>query len=318
MPGSRKKVVSTRKNKKETIDKAKNTGWECLKCTKEVDDEQDCIECHYCKEWCHRSCSKLSLQEFEILTRGGEHIIWRCTVCIEEEVVKDKKTKSLESKIDNMTKMIENLVARLDTVEGDQGKRLSKLEELVQVNKKPETTTSIRLENLESKVDIFLNENQQNEEKQKRKLNVVVVNLPESDKESPEDRVKDDKERLRKIVSEIKGVEPEDVDNPLRLGHFKIGQNVRPRLIKIECRSEEAKNLIMKGTWSLNKKLDKDKRVYFNNDLTSSERELLQKVKVDFNKRKKEGETDIRIDYKNLQIVKIKNLNKNNPPSTEK
>ena len=53
---------------------------------------------------------------------------------------------------------------------------------------------------VERKVKGYMEES---EEKEKRKLNIIVCNLPESPAESPEERKNDDQERVRDLVGKI-------------------------------------------------------------------------------------------------------------------
>ena len=64
-----------------------------------------------------------------------------------------------------------------------------------------------------------------------------------------------------------------EIDNPVRLGQVRVGKNSKPRLLRLEMKSEKSKKSIMKTVYQLNKGVtDVTKRIYINNDNTSKER----------------------------------------------
>ena len=141
-------------------------------------------------------------------------------------------------------------------------------------------------------------------EKEKRKLNLIVVNLPESNKPTHEERKREDRDRVRDLVQKITDVPGEEVNDPVRLGPVQIGQNVRPRLLKLVVRSEEAKIEIMRNVSRLNEGVEFAERVYINNDSTPRERAKYRELKEEVQRRVEAGENDLII--RNLTIVKRK------------
>ena len=64
-----------------------------------------------------------------------------------------------------------------------------------------------------------------------------------------------------------------EIDNPVRLEQVRVGKNSKPRLLRLEMKSEKSKKSIMKTVYQLNKGVtDVTKRIYINNDNTSKER----------------------------------------------
>ena len=82
--------------------------------------------------------------------------------------------------------------------------------------------------------------------RRKRKLNIIVANLPESRERSVEERKRDDTDRVRQLVSKITDVPLGDIDEPIRLGLIYIGNNARPRLLRMVVKSVESKEKIMR------------------------------------------------------------------------
>ena len=142
------------------------------------------------------------------------------------------------------------------------------------------------------------------EEKKSRKLNIIVSNLPESKEETADDRRREDRERVRGLISKtMDEVNVEEVDSPVRLGQFRIGTNAKPRLLKMTVKTEETKKKIMKNVASLNKNVPFERRVYINDDNTPKEREKIKKLRDELRKRRDDGEENLVINYKELKIV---------------
>ena len=121
--------------------------------------------------------------------------------------------------------MLTSLHARLDRLEDTQN------ENLIEVERKIE-------EVVDGKVKEYMEEN---EEKEKRKHNIIICNLPESPAESPEERKNDDLERVRDLVGKISDVQRSEVNSPVRPGKIQIGKNVKPRLLRMVVKTVEAK-----------------------------------------------------------------------------
>ena len=45
--------------------------WLCVKCEEPIGEDDEAIECYRCKEWCHRSCSELTVNQFGCCKEGG-------------------------------------------------------------------------------------------------------------------------------------------------------------------------------------------------------------------------------------------------------
>ena len=147
--------------------------------------------------------------------------------------------------------------------------------------------------------------------KEKRKLNIIVANLPESRKGSVEERKRDDTDRVRQLVSKITDVPLGDIDEPIRLGQIYIGNNARPRLLRMVVKSVESKEKIMRNVYGLNDGVPFDQRIYINNDNTPQERAKYKAQKEEMIVRKDNGERDLVI--RNLKIVHRNNRNADRP-----
>ena len=248
----------------------------CLKCDSPVGETEAAIECHSCKEWCHKKCTEVTEIEYEVLGKSKEHIQWLCTGCCDTDKNDPQKTR-LEAKLDLILKMMQTMDLRLQQLEA----------------KDPmESIDKILEEKVEKKVAEMFEEQL---EKEKRKLNIIMVNLPESKAESAEERKKEDLIEAKKIVQKVTDEKiAEEVTNPIRLGKVNIGRDKRPRLVRLSIKTEEGKRQVMKNIHKVNQGVRKaEDKVYINHDATAKEREMFKGLMTEMKERKDKGETDL-------------------------
>ena len=137
-------------------------------------------------------------------------------------------------KLDKLVQLFQDMIERLDKLErAHTGKSLEeKIEEAV-----------------DRKVIEVLEESK---EKEQRKLNIIVANLPASMVGTVEERRREDSEKVKHLVKKITNIEGGDLRDPIRLGPILIGQNVRPGLLRMVVRTEEVKAEIMSNAYRLN------------------------------------------------------------------
>eukprot|EP00745_Piridium_sociabile_P001016 TRINITY_DN10638_c0_g1_i2.p1 TRINITY_DN10638_c0_g1~~TRINITY_DN10638_c0_g1_i2.p1 ORF type:complete len:318 (+),score=67.76 TRINITY_DN10638_c0_g1_i2:392-1345(+) len=256
----------------------------CLACENGVEEGEDCIRCHDCKQWAHKDCTSLSERDFQYLcdsTKIG--IEWICNGCRKGE---QEKRGEVDAKLDRLIKLFESVDTRLGRLEsGCTGVALDrKIEEAV--DKK---VTEV----WEEKV-----------EKEKRELYLIFTNVPESSEAEKDDKMKDE---VKKVQNLIEKVCPEQkkaqVKEPVRLGKANAGN--RPRLLKVKVESVEAKREILRNAYSLNKGVtDQAKRIYINPDLTPTERQKNKELREELKRRIGEGEINIGI--RGGKIVSVK------------
>ena len=139
-------------------------------------------------------------------------------------------------------------------------------------------------------------------EKEKRRRNIIVVNHPESNERTVEDRKRDDIERVRQLVGKIADVPGDEIGEPTRLGQMQIGQNPRPRILRVVIKTVDGKEKIMRNVYTLNEGVAFDKRVYMNHDSTPKERERYRALKTEMAQRTENWERDLVI--RNMKIIK--------------
>ena len=136
---------------------------------------------------------------------------------------------------------------------------------------------------------------EEKEEREKRKNNIVIVNIPESDKETNKEREIDDITHAASLLNKVLEVNEEEISNPIRIGKKREG-NKKPRMLKLTITSEEKKKNIIKNAYQLNLNVkDPYKRVYINNDLTPMQRDQEHRLRDELRRRKADGETNLKI-----------------------
>jgi len=179
------------------------------------------------------------------------------------------------SSIDSLRSAIELQVSSLNAKVSDLTERVNKLE-----SERMEATPSVNLGNSQSQpnpptlseitstVVSLLNEEK---DKEKRKMNVIIHGIPESKSEEPLERKAYDIDQVNTIFQKHLNVEVA-VDNAVRLGK-KV--NEKSRLLKITLPTESAKKQVMRSSGQLRNDSNPDwmKKLYITQDLTPKEQE---------------------------------------------
>ena len=127
-------------------------------------------------------------------------------------------------------------------------------------------------------------------DKEKRKNNVVVFNLPESTCQTNSDRMKEDVNSFIQMVRE-------DLHLSVSVSKcFRVGKRVdtRPRLLIVSLESEWDKWDVLRQA-PLLKYANRSPRVFINPDLSVHERVEAKRLREELAKRKASGETNIKI-----------------------
>lgn len=170
-------------------------------------------------------------------------------------------------------------------------KRLDNMEKMKEEEK---VSTERKMENLiEAKVKEYLDESA---EVEKRKLNLVLVNIKESNSTNIEEAKQEDKVRITKMLNDIIPEEIE-ISDPIRLGKPNLGS--KPRLLRITAKDLRTKAIILKKAQRLNKADTPGPKIYINPDYTQKQRENHRQLK----EREENGEKNLKVDYKNMTIT---------------
>ena len=269
--------------------KATDGSYNCGECRVDIKDSEKNIECSACRQYVHRVCADLDKDEFRILSKGNQGILWNCKACLTSKGNEVKKLLRLEERVD---KMMELLTSKFENLEETlinkiEGKMTTKIEE--KVKEVEERLTSQIKERLE-----------ETQEREKRKCNLVLWNVPESIKENSEEKRQEDTRKVEEIFKNIVEIDQGEVENPVRIG--KVGD--LPRLLRVSLKSEDKKNAILRNARKLNQgKRDQKSRIYINPDLTPLERQKEKELRDQLKARRDGGEEGIAIRFG--KIIKV-------------
>ena len=243
----------------------------CARCKGALEDEQ--INCDSCSKWHHRKCTELSNADFDYMVRTDDSVGWFCPQCRNEKAT----MKGLENKIDVMLQMMHSLGERLVRAEAGEAPQLRQ-----------------HIQNVvKEEVKLVM----EKEEQDKRLLNLLVVNIPESQKEGIEEKRVQDVKRVNEVLkmTGLTNEEMGEVNNVFRLGR-EPRPNDRPRPIRVSVQKSVTKDKVLRNAREVNKnKAEGETLIYINRDLTKKEREFEKTLRDELReKRKGEGRWVIR------------------------
>ena len=241
--------------------------YQCIECNSAcIDGEHDCIQCYTCKNWSHKSCTKYDKALFEQLSDANkpnlQHI---CNPCMN---TKKEVPSNIDAKLNSLLgliPMMTNISQRLEQVE-----------------------KSFSLESIETRLEEMVDKtvNEVLEEKleiEKRERNLIIVNLPESDKPTLSDRTDDDVHKIMNLYQNVVDFSPNDIEDIARVG--SMGGN-RSRLVKLTLKNRTKRQEMLKKSGDINQATRGGNRVFINQDLTPKQRDLMKNLTAEKKARK--------------------------------
>ena len=141
---------------------------------------------------------------------------------------------------------------------------------------------------------------EEKDEHDKRMLNLVIVNIPESGKDTMEEKKEHDVERVIEVLKStgLDAGELKEVTNVFRLGK----DQGRTRPIRISVRKLETKDKILQNVRQINTNKNASERVYVNKDLTQKER---KRKFCEMNRGEKRKSNNGRWVIRNKKVVEV-------------
>ena len=287
---AQKTSQSTRSGSPATRSKSK-----CKGCNKNVPSNSESLECDHCSEWWHRDCGNVSKEDFIYLKENPlTSVKWFCKNCKSAVTIKntsDGHGAQCDSKIDNITKIIQTMQDQMSTMQ----QQMALVLDLVKKDKdeKPVDLEKV-IQVIEDKVDAKLDEKlDDRREKEEKRNNMIMFNIGEAQSSDVEGKeVKDDIETVREVLS-IVHPDASKLDlTEITVTRCGTKKQDKTRPIKVKLMDNSSKGIIFKNSWKL-KETEKFKKVGITNDKT--EKELLKdrtlRAKM-MDKRKETGEDD--------------------------
>ena len=280
--------------------------WKCLICKDILEDEHSvtsCVQCYACEGWAHKGCGRLTDSEFTTLSNDKSaccsNMQWVCDLCVSQKSKKKKKSYAQAAAPDHNP----NLQALFATMMKTFSDRMDKLEEKLTGKQLEEKIETVVDRVIDKKIDEAVYERM---EKEKRRNNIIVVNLKESVKKTEMAREIEDTKSVKTLLSKLVKIKDSDLkEAPVRLGD----KGDKPRVLKVVLKNEKMRREILNKAPSLNVDVSFDKRIYINQDYTKRQRETHKKLREELKARMNKGETNLGI--RGGQIVKL-------PPKPDK
>ena len=250
----------------------------CPDCENEVKLDEQGIKCDDCKQWWHAPCCKIDDQQYNWLSgkgSSGYYVKFTCKICSErkeedtDEVISNAMLfKQMQQMMQTMSKVLTNY-EKINETNDKLHQRIEKLE-LEKEKCSAQPLNDIK-EFVVEKVGEALSEAR---EKEARKLNLLLVNVPENPGEDAQEK---DMVSVNKIMKKIMPDDEVKVTNLVRLPMAKGQTNIgrAPRMMKIKVEDIHTKRKILSNSYKLNEGsdiTDPKKKLYINQDLTREER----------------------------------------------
>jgi len=265
----------------------------CNKQCTEVGEQGQAIQCDICDVWVHAVCDGISEDQYQnlmSLTSDVENLAYLCKLnscqarlkqMIFETVKANNARGELESRLEKVEAKLDKIVQEVGSRLDNQNKTIEsipnsasavevKLNKVVQTKldshcktieaipvKVPDLATTIA--SVTSSLTI------EQREKEKRQLNLIIHNVPESKSSDPLTKKKEDTDFVQQIFSDVLNT-PATVTNTIRLGK----KDSCMRLLKITLESLDQKKVILRNKFKLRKE-DNSEHICITPDLTPSE-----------------------------------------------
>ena len=254
MSGSRSGRSSRSKNNSPAVSRSgspadkKDDVWTCIKCQKDFSDENSHIlECQRCDQHMCRTCVGLKTAQYNAISDRSD-IHWFCPPCEEKVFNKIKQDLDIEKRckeyFETLEKRFDGLEKKVDDKMLEINNKFLKIDEMLKPdgkNTKTDHKAAISKEDISKVVkdELKISEDEK-KDRENRKLNIVIFEVPEPEEILKDEVVKKDTTEILRVFNDVMEaeIEQEDLVHVTRLGKKTEGKT-RP----IRCRfaSEEKK-----------------------------------------------------------------------------
>ena len=275
----------------------------CGECSKPVRDTDHGICCDACAVWLHAGCAKVGKEVYQFLKKN-EDLLWYCRQCkpqvktaMKENVKLRKEMEGLKREMNEFKGKTVNEVKQ--ELKQDIVKELRDMKRELKEELKPiSTQTPPDVNQMKEFIDDYMKEK---EDIDRRRNNVVIYNIPESDKQNGKDRQEDDSIVCQGLLENSLGITQDEarIQKVVRLG--KTPSQGRNRPILLMLRDEGEKYAILRNAKNLKNERDPAiRKIGISPDLTKKQRAHEFELRQELRRRRDEGETGLYI--KNGQL----------------
>ncbi|KAK4304810.1 hypothetical protein Pmani_023245 [Petrolisthes manimaculis] len=250
-----------------------NESEKCGKCSVQVREGDHGVQCEFCKLWYHAGCGNVSIKIYRIL-KEEQNLPWSCMNCKAKVVRNTAEVARLREEISNLKDEIKELNIHNNWIRHQTIDNEDKWEDRGRIV-------------AEQAADKVMEKIWEKEEKERRKNNLIIFNVPESDKEDGKDRAKEDTETCEHIFVHKLEVENFKIEKVVRLRKKTIGKS-RPTLVKVEDEGMKW-HIISQGKKLKNDYDEKIRKIGLSPDLTKAEQQENQRLRNILEEKKKQG-----------------------------
>ena len=244
----------------------------CVKCGGIINEGIKALQCEFCANWACLHCTEVPESMYDLfMEKEVSSFLWSCESCI------------------HAIPTIKNLGRAMQGIRDEQSQTKVELNRL-----------NSKVDNLESSIEEKVQEAiEAYRDRESRKCNIIVHNIPESNKSEAKERREEDTMEVRRLFEDSLGLEEFEIQSTVRLGK-KIEE--KHRLLKITVGSVKTKRDILSNSKKL-RNADEWSRVFITPDLTPKEREKSRRLREELKRRKDAGEEGLVI--RKGEIVKV-------------
>ena len=254
----------------------------CGKCGGIIDEGIKALQCEFCASWACLHCTEVPENMYDLfMEKDVSSFLWSCESCI------------------HAIPTIKNLGRAMQGIRDEQSQTKDEINKL---NSKVDSLES----SIEGKVQEAI---EAYRDRESRKCNIIVHNIPESKKPEVKERREEDTMEVKRLFEDGLGLEELEIQSIVRLGKKMQDKN---RLMKVTVGSVKTKREILSNTKKL-KNAENWSRVFITPDLTPKERDRSRTLREELKRRKDEGEEGLVI--RRGLIVKV-NQESVSTPST--
>ena len=285
-------------NLSDTTNELDSDCWTCRMCLKNFCDDNDKLAvCERCSKPVCLACSDLSEKDYANLSSENCPFLWCCQVCKAPALKAMKTDNDIEQKCKEQFELLsselreemKSMKDRIDNLEkkNDSPNLKQTINELIQVKLNEIKTSSENSEktyaNVVAGADGMKKDNAQIvkdsigeiNDRERRKLNIIIYNVEESKSDDLDERKKHDLKEANDLVKEIGVHDKVNISRPVRLFKSKKPEHAnKPRPLRVMVESEEQRRLILQGLKNVEEgKKSKLKTIFMKRDMTPLERQ---------------------------------------------
>ena len=272
--------------------RASTSGDTCVTCCRDV--EETGIECNWCYCWEHYDCAGLTEGEYSMLSNSSSKIMFFCTWCYkkvlfalkiktEAQSNKDMFEASFSTINTKLSELHSNVAAVIKSLEVQPGEQHKSSTNCGTADQSNVITLKSPFEHLASSIV------KEQNEKEKRHLNLILHNVPESVQAEASARKQEDIDRITQLLNSRLGVKA-SINNAIRIGK-KDEKSERSRLLKITVSNLQEKTMILHNKLKLRDKENPEdvRKIYITVDYTPLEQKKNKQLREKLKELNKDG-----------------------------